>query len=98
MAASISLLGNLVCMSGVPNGMPRLAQEVLAGGGTLGLAKAISKLRKVRTSLVSQLSPPETYVLAKRSALQQTHIRTMQELLEGDVLATNRGRRMSRSR
>ena len=69
-------------------GLPRLAEDALASSSAssaapLTVGDAIRKLRTMRAALLGELTPQESYALAKRSLLNQAHLRATIELLEG---------------
>ena len=63
-------------------GLPQFAEEALAGPQQLSVGQALAKLRALRESLLGQLTPQESYVLVKRSAVNEAHLRSTLELLE----------------
>ena len=63
--------------------LPPAAEEVL-GADPVTLGEAIRRLRAARDELVGGLAPHEAYLLARRSALNQTRLRAAIDLLHAD--------------
>ena len=60
--------------------LPPAAEELL-GTDSVTVAQAIGRLRARRSELVARLQPEEAYMLARRSVLHQSRLRTALHLL-----------------
>lgn len=78
----LSLAGD-VSRVGPSTALPRLAEDALGAAAALTVGGAIQKLRAMRAALLAQLTPQESYTLAKRSLVNQAHVRATLELVEG---------------